>query len=112
MMYITQATENKINAMVKADNSFYSCGYALKQIINVIKAQHSYLGVTIKEANKNGVFFENDFEIIIEEHYPYNGWAIDYPEIFDYKSKYNYLFCCDFNKLVRLVYNRFLTERV
>ena len=111
MMYITQATENKINAMVKADNSFYSCGYALKQIINVIKAQHSYLGGTIKEANRNGVFFENDFEIIIEEHYPYNGWAIDYPEIFDYKSKHNYLFCCNFNKLVRLVYNRFMIER-
>ena len=54
---------------------------------------------------------DNDFEIIIEEHYPYNEWAIDYPEIFDYKSKHNYLFCCNFNKLVRLVYNRFMIER-
>lgn len=120
MMYITQTTEKKINTMVKADSRISSCGYILKEILNIVKARKSCIGVSIKNALSNGVSFDN--KIIVDEGYnyvtyyeneAYELWNVLYPNIFEYANENGKqtIRIKDFNKLVRRLYNRFLIER-
>lgn len=112
-IYITQATEDRINKMVKAD---IEIGRAL---VWILKERKSWMGwyESIKKAKKLGIQFKNSFQADIGVMYHPIYRALDYR--FQYDDLFSaticgdlhHVTCTDFNKLVKILYNEEMERR-
>ena len=111
--YITQATERRINEMLKADMPE---GNLLNWALDEIKGLEGWQGATIKEAKGYGVQFDAYQQISGRRDYlaKLNGWASIYPDMMGYSGTLdlNTWTIWDFNGLVSLVYADRYLQRV
>lgn len=104
MKFITQATEKRINEMVRNNHKF---GDALQSLLDAMKAREGWLGSSIKEMASYGVHLDNDTQIRASEYYTplYNGMTCAYSEFFNasFTLGLNVANIYDFNKLVKIM---------
>lgn len=109
MKYITAASEKRImKAVTKNEWGFYENDNAgvLAQVLDNIKTANGCLGITITEAKKYGVEYDNAPRTTGYGEYTrrrLRGWAINYPDLVYYTDTLDLdcLYIYDFNKLVK-----------
>ena len=104
MKSITQATENRIKAMVKRDHKF---GEALQDLLDEMKSREGWYGASIKEMKEAGYELENTTQIKVSTYYEYlyNGLTCLFFDLFHATFTLG-LHCAtinDFSKLVKVV---------
>lgn len=106
-IYITQATEDRIDKMVKAD---IETGRALTWMLRERKSWRGWYE-SIREAKKLGIQFANSFQANIGEMYHPIYRALDhrfqYDDLFSATicGDLHHVTCTDFNKLVKILYD-------
>lgn len=104
MKSITQATENRIKAMVKSNHKF---GEALQDLLDEMKSREGWYGASIKEMKKAGYELENTTQIKVSTYYEYlyNGLTCLFFDLFHatFTLGLHYATINDFNELVKVV---------
>lgn len=108
MKNVSQATEKRIQEMVKSGHIYGEC---LKAILDNMKEFEGWYGSSISEMKKFGVVLDNSTEVRVPRCYAplYNGMSVNFSGMFSasFALGMHVAYIDDFNGLVKAIYENF-----